>query len=173
MTSGFFTASPVNTPSLVASAQTQPSSPNPYMGGYFSHSPNPNPTASSSSSSPPSLSMEQEREYQQEYDPVTGRAKFNTRKASDQCKNMTGYISFVNIQGLENPPEWDLDGPSDEDDQDAAARKAKEERKGWGLSGLVQGGLGLRKLWAFGNASGATTQEASRVNSPVPTAAPA
>ena len=33
------------------------------------------------------------------------RPQFNVRKASEQCKLIDGYVSFLNIEGLGGPPE--------------------------------------------------------------------
>ncbi|KAJ7762608.1 hypothetical protein B0H16DRAFT_1455646 [Mycena metata] len=67
-----------------------------------------------------------------------GRPAFNARKASAQCRQLEGYVSFAAVEGLGEPPSpgpgGELDG---EDDDDASKRKRGS--LGAGIAGLWRG----------------------------------
>lgn len=41
------------------------------------------------------------------------RPRFNVRRASTQCRQIDGYVSFANVEGLGAPPETDSDSEED------------------------------------------------------------
>jgi len=66
--------------------------------------------------------------------PLSGprRTEFNVRKASEQCKLIDGYVSFLNIEGLGGPPE--SNSPAIGDDEGEGDDRSREKRMfgiGW------------------------------------------
>ncbi|KAF8638152.1 hypothetical protein AX17_002409 [Amanita inopinata Kibby_2008] len=76
------------------------------------------------------------------------RPQFNVRKASEQCKMIEGYVSFLSVEGLGGPPESDAPGMGEEEGEGAAARNAREKRVfgiGWnGWKSLLPLGGGVQ-----------------------------
>jgi len=65
--------------------------------------------------------------------PLSGpRPQFNVRKASEQCKLIDGYVSFLNIEGLGAPPE--SNSPAIGNDEGEGDDRSREKRMfgiGW------------------------------------------
>lgn len=65
--------------------------------------------------------------------PLSGpRPQFNVRKASEQCKLIDGYVSFLNIEGLGGPPE--SNSPAIGNDDSEGDDRSREKRMfgiGW------------------------------------------
>ncbi|KAF7315823.1 hypothetical protein MIND_00098400 [Mycena indigotica] len=68
--------------------------------------------------------------------PQMATATFNARKASAQCRQLEGYVSFAAVEGLGEPP-----SPTRDDDADAAERRRSGKRGslGAGIVGLWRG----------------------------------
>ncbi|KAF7323894.1 hypothetical protein MKEN_00610800 [Mycena kentingensis (nom. inval.)] len=67
------------------------------------------------------------------------RPTFNARKASAQCRQLEGYVSFAAVEGLGEPPS---PGPSlgeDGDDEGSPERRRKHVSLGAGIVGLWRG----------------------------------
>ncbi|KAJ7657385.1 hypothetical protein DFH06DRAFT_461800 [Mycena polygramma] len=65
------------------------------------------------------------------------RPTFNARKASAQCRQLEGYVSFAAVEGLGEPPSPGPDGDLDDDE----AGKRKRGSLGSGIVGLWRGGF--------------------------------
>ncbi|KAF7376889.1 hypothetical protein MSAN_00106600 [Mycena sanguinolenta] len=66
------------------------------------------------------------------------RPTFNARKASAQCRQLEGYVSFAAVEGLGEPPSPGPEGDFDETD---AAGKRKRGSLGSGIAGFWKGGF--------------------------------
>ncbi|KAK6977557.1 hypothetical protein R3P38DRAFT_2666304 [Favolaschia claudopus] len=66
------------------------------------------------------------------------RPAFNARKASAQCRQLEGYVSFAAVEGLGEPPSPGPDGDLADDDD---AAKHKRGSLGAGIVGLWKGGF--------------------------------
>jgi len=87
--------------------------------------------------------------------------QFNVRKASEQCKLIDGYVSFLSIEGLGGPP--DLNSPALGEEEDEAESHNREKRTfGIGWNGLKKL-LPLSVVGAMnGNTNGHDTTVAAR-----------
>ncbi|KAK2460193.1 hypothetical protein APHAL10511_007784 [Amanita phalloides] len=64
--------------------------------------------------------------------PQPVRPQFNVRKASEQCKMINGYVSFVSVEGLGGPPESNSPAlGDDEGDDDKRNRDKRMFGIGW------------------------------------------
>ncbi|KAF8631687.1 hypothetical protein AX15_002255 [Amanita polypyramis BW_CC] len=57
--------------------------------------------------------------------PKPVRPQFNVRKASEQCKLIDGYVSFVSIEGLGGPPESNSPAVGDDEGEDEDRNRDK------------------------------------------------
>ncbi|KAJ7159057.1 hypothetical protein C8R43DRAFT_358461 [Mycena crocata] len=69
------------------------------------------------------------------------RPAFNARKASAQCRQLEGYVSFAAVEGLGEPPSPSPSGASWDEDSEEGAGKRREGRGsiGAGIVGLWRG----------------------------------
>ncbi|KAJ7618026.1 hypothetical protein FB45DRAFT_216919 [Roridomyces roridus] len=66
------------------------------------------------------------------HDDAQARPTFNARKASAQCRQLEGYVSFAAVEGLGEPPSPGPEGSESEDER---------PRKAGGLAGLWRSGF--------------------------------
>ncbi|KAJ7162353.1 hypothetical protein C8R46DRAFT_1283184 [Mycena filopes] len=69
--------------------------------------------------------------------PHGDRPAFNARKASAQCRQLEGYVSFAAVEGLGEPPSPGPGGELEDDEDEAAKRKRGS--LGAGIVGLWRG----------------------------------
>ncbi|KAJ7071972.1 hypothetical protein C8F01DRAFT_1102021 [Mycena amicta] len=72
------------------------------------------------------------------HDEFCSRPTFNARKASAQCRQLEGYVSFAAVEGLGEPPS---PGPSlgEDDEEELPERRRKRGSLGAGIVGLWRG----------------------------------
>ncbi|KAJ6594740.1 hypothetical protein B0H19DRAFT_69163 [Mycena capillaripes] len=68
------------------------------------------------------------------------RPTFNARKASAQCRQLEGYVSFSAVEGLGEPPSPGPEGDLDDDEPDSPGKR-KRGSLGAGIVGLWRGGF--------------------------------
>ncbi|KAJ7034054.1 hypothetical protein C8F04DRAFT_601358 [Mycena alexandri] len=68
-----------------------------------------------------------------------GRPAFNARKASAQCRQLEGYVSFAAVEGLGEPPSPGPGGELEGEDDDDSPGKRKRGSLGAGIAGLWRG----------------------------------
>ncbi|KAL0958269.1 hypothetical protein HGRIS_000421 [Hohenbuehelia grisea] len=74
---------------------------------------------------------------------------FNVRRASAQCKEMQGYVSFGDVEGLGMPPREDGEGDEEGGDRDGDDEEGGEGRRGRGRTSARKGVLGWLGLLVF------------------------
>ncbi|PFH47261.1 hypothetical protein AMATHDRAFT_50427 [Amanita thiersii Skay4041] len=80
------------------------------------------------------------------------RPQFNVRKASEQCKRVEGYVSFLDVEGLGGPPGSDSPAIGDGDMDGGNSRDGREKKIfsiGWN---------GWKKLLPLGGGGGAVQE---------------
>lgn len=84
------------------------------------------------------------------------QTQFNVRKASEQCKLIDGYVSFLSIEGLGGPPDADSPIVGNEEDEENQNRDKRMFGIGWnGLKRLLP--LAVVGAMNSGNATGHET----------------